>query len=132
MPNQYWVNLPVKDLGKSVAFFKKLGFEVQAQPHQAVLLPHNPSTPIMLFPEETFQSFSMNELPNLKTSTEVLFSIGAESRKEVEELARKAMEAGGSLFAEPMEVDGWMYGCGIQDLDGHRWNVLFLDYSKKG
>jgi predicted lactoylglutathione lyase len=61
----------------------------------------------------------------------MLISIDAESRNEVEELAQKVEEAGGVLFAKPAENQAWMYGCGFSDLDGHRWNVLFMDYSKR-
>ena len=59
-----------------------------------------------------------------------MISIDAESRQEVEDLAQKVNDAGGVVFAKPAEKQGWMYGCGFSDLDGHRWNVLFMDYSR--
>jgi hypothetical protein len=71
-----------------------------------------------------FKSLSPNQ------GTEVLSSIGAESREEVDEMLRKAVDAGGTVFSESQEKDGWMYGCGFADLDGHRWNALFMDMSK--
>ncbi|MFC4476702.1 VOC family protein [Flavobacterium chungangensis] len=85
---------------------------------------------VMLFEEMLFSSFSQNSITDTKLSSEVLISIDAESREEVDELAEKVKEAGGNVFAPPAESQGWMYGCGFADLDGHRWNVLFMDFSK--
>jgi predicted lactoylglutathione lyase len=57
-------------------------------------------------------------------------SIDAESREEVDCLATTIKNAGGTIFAEPGENQGWMYGCGFCDLDGHRWNILYMDFEK--
>ena len=65
-----------------------------------------------------------------KRGSEVLLSLGAASRSQVDEMADKATSAGGTLFAEPKESNGFMYGCGLGDPDGHRWNVLFTNSSK--
>jgi hypothetical protein len=62
--------------------------------------------------------------------TKVLLSIDAESKAEVDELTKKATKAGGTVFGEPAEHQGWRYGCGFTDLDGHRWNVLYMGMSK--
>lgn len=84
-----------------------------------------------MFNEDLFQGFiGGHSITNTSQSNEVLFSIGAATPKEVDELAQKAVEAGGSLYAKPGYKDGWMYGCGFTDLDGHRWNVLYMDMSK--
>lgn len=85
---------------------------------------------IMLCAESVFQGFTQNKLADTKQTTEVLFSFDAESIEEVDELAEKAQAAGGTLYAKPAENQGWMYGCGFADLDGHRWNVLYMDMSK--
>lgn len=84
---------------------------------------------VMLFNESVFKGFTRNEITDSKQATEVLLSIDAESKKEVSEMAKKAAEAGGTVFSEP-EDQGWMYGCGFADLDGHRWNVLYMDMEK--
>lgn len=81
---------------------------------------------VMLFPESTFKSFTRNELADTKQGTEVLLSIDAQSRAEVDEMVHRAVEAGGTVFAEPHD-QGWMYGAGFTDVDGHRWNVLYMD-----
>jgi len=83
-----------------------------------------------LFTEATFKNFTGNEIPDSNEGTEVLFSIGAENREEVDEMAEKVVKAGGTIYAEAEDNDSWMYGCGFADLDGHRWNVLYMDMSK--
>ena len=62
--------------------------------------------------------------------SEVLISFDAESREEVDETARKVFEAGGTVFSKLAEIQGWMYGFAFADLDGHRWNMVFMDFSK--
>ena len=84
----------------------------------------------MLFTDEMFEGFTRSRIADTNTGTEVLFSLDAESLEEVDELAKKATEAGGKVFAQPGESQGWMYGCGFADLDGHLWNVLYMDMSK--
>ncbi|WP_180322369.1 VOC family protein [Mesobacillus foraminis] len=61
----------------------------------------------------------------------MLFSLGANSREEEDEMALKAEGTGGSVVSRPDDQGGWMYGCGFADPDGHRWNVLYMDRSKR-
>ena len=68
---------------------------------------------VLLFPENTFKGFTKNELADTAKTTEVLISLGAENREQVDEMARKAFEAGGTVYGAPGETDGWMYGCGF-------------------
>ena len=134
MAKQFWVNLPVKDIIKSKAFFTNLGFSFTAEHDNsneaAGLIIGDQNVVVMLFAESAFQKFTRNEITDTKQSTEVLFSIDARSRDEVDEMAKKAVQAGGTIFSDPGEHEGWMYGCGFADLDGHRWNVLYMDMSK--
>jgi predicted lactoylglutathione lyase len=60
----------------------------------------------------------------------VIFSLGVNTVADVDEMAKKAVGAGAKLYANPAYKDGWMYGCAFADLDGHRWNILFMDMSK--
>ncbi len=130
---ELWINLPVKDLNKSKEFFTKLGFSFHPRHENsdeaAGLLIGDKNVIVMLFPESTFKKFTRNEISDTKLATEVLLSIDAESREEVDEMVRKAVEAGGTAFSEP-GGQGWMYGAGFTDLDGHRWNVLYMDMSQ--
>ena len=133
MTKDIWLNLPVKDVQRSKQFFTALGFEFN--PHgetvnSLCMLVGEKKVVVMLFDEPTFKSFTGDELTNPDKAIEVLISIDAESRAEVDELANKAVEAGGVCNHTPSEKDGWLYGCVFHDLDGHRWNVLHMDMSK--
>jgi hypothetical protein len=133
MAKNMWLNLPVKDLRKSKEFFAKLGFSFDTEhgnsEHSACFTVGEDKFHVLLFPEITFKDFTQNEIADAKT-TEVLISISAETREGVDEIARKAFDAGGKIFGEPGEKQSWMYGCGFADLDGHRWNVLCMDFEK--
>ena len=133
MTKQIWLNLPVKEVAKSKAFFSKIGFsfnEKHDTPSSTCMIVGEGKFAVMLFEESLFASFSQNKLTDTKTSSEILISIDAESREEVDQLTEKVKEAGGTVFSEPAESQGWMYGSAFADLDGHRWNILYMDFSK--
>jgi predicted lactoylglutathione lyase len=133
MAKQFWLNLPVKDVKKSTDFFAKLGFKFNTQqstPHSSCMLVGEKDIVVMLFDESTFQGFTRNGIANTGQGTEVLLSIDAQSKEEVDEIVQKAIEAGGTSTHKPSEMTGWMYGCVFADLDGHRWNILHMDMSK--
>ncbi len=135
MTKEIWLNLPVKDVLKSRAFFTQLGFNFNPRhtetdsTAQCLLIGQN-NFVVMLFPEDTFKHFTRNEINSLSITTQFLISIDAESREEVDALAQKVKTAGGKIYGEPGENQGWMYGFGFCDIDGHRWNVLHMDFSK--
>jgi predicted lactoylglutathione lyase len=134
MAKQFWLNLPVKDVKKSTDFFTKLGFKFNTHhggsPNSACMLVGEKEMVVMLFDESTFKGFTRNGITNTGQGTEVLFSIDAQSKEEVDEIVQKALEAGGTSDHKPSEMTGWMYGSVFADLDGHRWNVLYMDMSK--
>lgn len=129
-----WINLPVEDVKKSAAFFSHIGFMIN--PHNedtdnsACFLIGSKNNVLMLFPKPVFETFTMAPNLDIRQGTEVLMSFDVESRSEVDEIASKAVAAGGIIFSEPSENQGWMYGCSFTDLDGHRWNVLHMDMEK--
>ncbi len=131
---QIWLNLPVKDVNRSKVFFESLGFTFNTEngdtPVSKCMLVGEHNMVIMLFEENTFKSFTRNELIDTNKGTEVLISIDAENSEDVDVLADKVERAGGIVFGKPGWNQGWMYGCGFSDLDGHRWNVLYMDISK--
>jgi predicted lactoylglutathione lyase len=135
MTKELWINLPVKDVVRSREFFAKLGFTRSTQygnnENMAGFLIGDKNIVVMLVADAVFAGFTRHKNADTKQATEVLFSIDAESREEVVELAKRAASAGGTVFAEPAEHQGWMYGCGFSDLDGHRWNVLYMDKNKQ-
>ncbi|WP_162128492.1 VOC family protein [Flavobacterium phycosphaerae] len=133
MTKQIWLNLPVKEASKSKEFYTALGFkflEERTTPDSACMLVGENNFVIMLFSETMFQSFIQHNITDTEKSAEFLISIDAENRDELDALAQKAKAAGGIVYAAPGENQGWMYGCGFCDLDGHRWNVLHMDFSK--
>jgi predicted lactoylglutathione lyase len=134
MTKEIWINLPVKDVKKSREFFTTLGFTQNTRfpesEQMSSIFAGSKNIVIMLCAESVFQGYTQNGLPDAKQTTEVLFSMDAESKEEVDELAKKVVSAGGILYAKPSENQGWMYGFGFADLDGHRWNVLYMDMSK--
>jgi len=133
MTKDIWLNLPVKDIKKSISFFTALGFSFNEQHTNdvsACLLVGSKNIVVMLFTESMFGRFVQGDITDTKQTNEILISIDAESRDEVDEMAKKITEAGGHLYSEPAENQGWMYGCAFADLDGHKWNVLYMDMSK--
>jgi len=131
---QVWLNIPVKNINKSREFFTKLGFSFhkrdEGSEQMAGLIIGENNSMIMLCQEDLFKGFVQGELADTNKGAEILISFDAESRNEVDRLANLAVEAGGNLFGKPSEIDGWMYGCGFSDLDGHKWNILYMDMSK--
>ncbi len=131
MTKELWVNLPVKNVAVSRAFFKAIGFETPDSPGNtdtsAVVKVGSKSVAVMLFQDDAFKSVTRNGLTDTATGTEVMLSFDLESRGEVNEAAKKVTEAGGHVFAKPAEIQGWMYGFAFTDLDGHRWNGLYMD-----
>ncbi|MFZ7945873.1 VOC family protein [Neobacillus sp. 19] len=134
MSRELWLNLPVREPERSKAFYIQLGFRLNeqyaSQDGSFSMIVGDNQVVLMLFPESVFRGFAGNAVADSWKSTEVLFSIGANSRDEVDELALKAEHAGGTVFSKPGENGGWMYGCGFADPDGHRWNALYMDMSK--
>jgi len=134
MTKEVWINLPVKDINRSKAFFTAIGFTIDpnaGDPSVMVSLKiGSPKVAIMLFDENVFKSFTSHPLTDTSKSSEVLISFDAESREEIDQLAAKVTAAGGTLYGKPSEVQGWMYGFGFTDPDGHRWNGLYMDMSK--
>lgn len=133
MTKQIWLNLPVKNVAKAKDFFWKIGFSFNEQhdtPSSTCMVIGEGNFVVMLFEELLFKSFTQNELTDTHSGSEILISIDAENKEEVDALAEKVTEAGGTVFSPPAESQGWMYGFGFADLDGHRWNVLYMDFSK--
>src|SRR5215210_220648 len=121
MIKDLWINLPVKNITRSKQLFTELGFSFNTQhgnsDSSACLLIGQKNVVVMLFDEPTFKGFTNSPVADTKQSTEVLLSIGAESKDVVDEIAKKAVAAGGSSNHKPGEMKGWMYGCVFTDLD---------------
>ena len=134
MPKQFWINLPVKNLDRSKEFFSKLGFKFNLQngntANSACMMMGEKDVVVMLFDEPTFKQCIGNSAFAFSQNSEVLLSIDAESKEELDAMVEKVRSAGGTSDHKPSEMKGWMYGCVFTDLDGHRWNILHMDMTK--
>lgn len=130
MPTKIFVNLPVKDLAKSAEFFTKLGFNFNPRftDETAACMIVTEDIFVMLLTEAKFKEFTSKEICDATKSTEVLVCLSVESRARVDEMVRKAVSAGGTTYNEPQD-HGFMYGHGFQDLDGHIWELVYMEPS---
>ncbi|HYI91519.1 MAG TPA: VOC family protein [Beijerinckiaceae bacterium] len=127
MARQIFVNLPVKDLDRSVAFFTRLGFTFNPDftDETATCMVVSDDIFVMLLTEAKFKTFTPKAIADATRSTEVLVCLSCESRAEVDETVRKAVAAGGTTYNEPQD-HGFMYAHGFQDLDGHIWELIAM------
>lgn len=125
-----FVNLPVADIKRSNAFFEKLGFKFNPQfsGEDTTCMVLSEDGFVMLLQTERFKSFIKKPISDATQQTEALFSFSADSREEVDQLVKLALEAGGSS-AMPPQDHGFMYGHSFQDPDGHHWEVFWMDPS---
>lgn len=128
MATQMYLNLPVKDLKKSNAFFINLGFKfnVQFSNENATSVIVSESIYVMLLNETMFGSFTKKEIANAHKTTEMLIGISVDSREKVNQLVDAAIKAGGTTYSEPQD-HGWMYQRSFADLDGHQWEFFHMD-----
>jgi len=133
MAKQIYVNLPVKDLKRSMAFFTALGFgfEPKFTNDSAACLIVAENIFIMLLIESFFMTFTKKELCDAKKSTEVLVCLSCDSRAQVTDLVAKATAAGGTIPREPQD-HGFMYGHAFEDLDGHIWELIYMEPGAQG
>ena len=130
MATQIFVNLPVKDLDKSKAFFAHLGytFNPQFTDENAACMVISDTIYAMLLTEPFFKGFTKKEISNAHKTTEVLVCLSCDSRAKVEATIKKAIEAGAKTPMPPQDL-GFMYGHGFEDLDGHQWEFMFMEPS---
>jgi predicted lactoylglutathione lyase len=128
MSTKIFVNLPVKDLKRSVEFFAKLGyrFDPRFTDENATCMVIGDDSFAMLLAEPFFRSFLDKPVADAKRGSEVLVAVSAESRAAVSDLVETALAAGARRYAEPKD-HGFMYQWGFEDLDGHIWEHFWMD-----
>jgi uncharacterized protein len=128
MPTKIFVNLPVKDLNKSKAFFEGLGFSFNPQftDENAACMVISDTIYSMLLMESYFKTFTNKAISDATKSTEAIITLDASSREEVSRIVAKAKELGGTIYREPQD-HGWMYQHSFADLDGHQWEFVYMD-----
>ena len=128
---QIFVNLPVKDLKRSVEFFTKLGYKFNPQftDENATCMLVGENIFVMLLVEKYFKTFTPKPIADAKKSTEALVAVSAKSRDEVNRIVETALAAGSRPYKDPKD-HGFMYDWGFEDLDGHIWEYLWMDPAK--
>jgi predicted lactoylglutathione lyase len=128
MSRMIFVNLPVQDLTKSADFFASLGFEFNEQfsDDNATCMVVNEQACVMLLVTPFFAGFTTKEVADAASGTEAIIAVSAGSREEVDALVDKALALGGGPAKEPHD-QGFMYGRSFYDLDGHAWEVIWMD-----
>ncbi|MET4083248.1 putative lactoylglutathione lyase [Pedobacter sp. UYP30] len=134
MTKSIWLNLPVKSAEKSKEFFTAIGFKLNleygSRPDSASFCIGESNFVMMLFEQPIFEGFVGTSISNTDNGSEVLLSIDAESKDAIDELLQKVEDAGGTIYAYPNDDGGFIYGFGFIDLDGHRWNAIYMDANK--
>ncbi|MER6334136.1 VOC family protein [Streptomyces sp. NPDC014983] len=122
-----FVNLPVSDLDASKKFFTALGYSINPQftNDDAASVVISDTIVAMLLTRPFYATFTKKEIADATTTSEVLVCLSAESREKVDELVDKALAAGGT--EGPAQDHGFMYGRSFDDLDGHTWEVMWMD-----
>jgi predicted lactoylglutathione lyase len=130
-PHKLFVNIPVTDLQRSIDFFETLGFSFNPQftDATATCMLVGEDAYFMLLTREKFQEFSKRPAADPRKETGALYAISVDSRDEVDKTVHKALAAGGSRAADPQD-HGFMYAWSFYDLDGHHWEVFWMDVSE--
>jgi uncharacterized protein len=130
MITNIFVNLPVKDLNKTVEFFTKLGFTFNPQftDENATCMIVGKDIFVMLLVEKFFKTFTKKEISDTTKNTEAIVALSAQSREEVDQMMEKVLGAGGREGRDPQD-HGWMYGRSFEDINGHLWEIFYMDES---
>ena len=128
MATKIFVNLPVRNLDKSIDFFTKLGFSVNKQftDETAACIVISEDIYAMLLTHAKFKQFTKKEIADSNKNTEVILALSADSKEKVSEIVEKAITAGGKESADPNDY-GFMYQRSFQDPDGHLWEVVWMN-----
>ena len=131
MKSQIFINLPVKDLEKSFSFYTKMGFTNNSQfsDNSAKCMVFSEEIFVMLLTHERFKTFITKPITDVSKTTSALLSISVESLDKVNEISNNALLAGGKEPVEPKD-HGFMQQRTLEDLDGHIWEIFYMDISK--
>lgn len=131
MKTNIFLNLAVKHLNKSINFFTELGFSFNSKftNEKAACLIIGENINVMLLVEEFYQTFTDKQICDTATASEVLISISMETREKVDGIMEKVLKAGGTHYLEAKDY-GWMYQRNFLDIDGHHWEVFYMDESQ--
>ena len=128
MPKKIFVNLPVADLDRAVAFYEAIGAEQNPQftDETAAMMVFSDTIHVMLLTHDKFRQFTSKRIADPRDTVEALFALSLDSREGVDEITQRALAAGGSEIHGAEDL-GWMYSRGFEDPDGHGWGPLWMD-----
>lgn len=128
MSRKIFINLPVQDLQKSIDFFTHLGFTFNPQftDENATSMIVSDDITVMLLTGKFFKTFTDKNIVDAKKSTEVILCLSATSRTDVDEIISRVKTAGGTSTKDATD-HGWMYYRSFEDLDGHMWEIAYID-----
>ena len=128
MPKMIFVNLPVTDLDRSVAFYTAIGAtqNLQFTDETATMMSFSDAINVMLLTHDKFRQFTKLPIANPRESVQVLLALSFDSREAVDRITEQALAAGGREVHDP-EDHGWMYSRAFEDPDGHGWGPVWMD-----
>jgi predicted lactoylglutathione lyase len=129
MSKLIFVNLPVADLPRAVAFYEAIGAVKNPQftDDTAACMIFSETIHAMLLTHDKFRQFTTKQIPDTKATCQVLLCVSADSRVDVDAMIERAGAAGGSVDPGPKQDHGFMYGRSFEDPDGHIWEVMWMD-----
>jgi predicted lactoylglutathione lyase len=128
MDTKIYINLAVKDLKRAISFFNELGFSTNLKftNEKGACIAIGKNINVMLLVEEFYKTFTDKQICDSNTTSEVLISISVPTREDVDGIIEKAVKAGGTDYKRTQDFE-WMYQRTFLDLDGHHWEVFFMD-----
>ena len=134
MSKMIFINLPVSNLERAVAFYEAVGAERNPQfsDDTAACMVFSETIHAMLLTHDKYRQFTSKKIVDAKTSSEVLICISSDSRDGVDEMVSKAQAAGGGVDPTPTQDFGFMYGRSFEDPDGHIWEIMWMDVEAAG
>lgn len=131
MKTKIFLNLAVKDLNRAVSFYNGLGFSTNPKftNEKGACLVIDENIFVMLLVEEFYQTFTKKQICDSTTTSEALMAISVDAREQVDEMLEKAVKSGGTDYNQAQDY-GWMYQRTFLDVDGHHWEVFFMDESQ--
>jgi hypothetical protein len=134
MPQMIFVNLPVTDLERSIAFYRALGAEqnLQFSDATAAMMSFSAEVNVMLLTHDKYRQFTSKPIADAHRSSQVLLCLSAESREEVDAMVARAADAGGVADCSPVQDLGFCYGRDFEDPDGHHWEMMWMDMAALG
>ena len=131
MPTSIFINVPIRDLAASMAYYKALGFDHNPQftDETAASIVISDTIYLMVLTHEKFKQFSPLPIPDPKEQTQALYALSRESREAVDEIADAGIAAGGTEIRDPQD-HGFMYARAVADIDGHVWEYVYMDMSQ--